>query len=122
MELQLETKRYRSLPARVVQFDDGAILKRGATETRVRGERALDVLQYVLEATRGGIELDELRSRFAEIDRPRLDELLRHLMDRRILVQVDDLDARCGEAATRTSGSLTRWCSATRACSPRTGY
>ncbi|HEY3741315.1 MAG TPA: TOMM precursor leader peptide-binding protein [Bryobacteraceae bacterium] len=107
MELQLETKLYRSVPARVVQFDDGAILKRGAMETRVRGERALEVLQYVLEATREGLDLDELRDRFAEIDRPGLEELLRHLMDRRILVHVNDTETQ--EPSVETPESIFYW-------------
>ena len=107
MELQLDVKRYRSLPARVVQFDDGAILKRGAMETRIRGERALEVLQYVLETTREGVDLDDVRARFAEIDRPGLDELLRHLMDRRVIVEVREEEAV--EPTVETPESIFYW-------------
>jgi molybdopterin-synthase adenylyltransferase len=86
MELDIKMAVYRALPIQVIDYEDGVILKRGALETRIRGERALDVVRIVLELTRNGATKDQLHETFSAVERPAVDYLLEQLIERRILV------------------------------------
>jgi bacteriocin biosynthesis cyclodehydratase domain-containing protein len=86
MELDLKTAMYRALPVQVVDGEEGVILKRGALEMCVQGERALDVVRIVLELARSGATRDQLREPFLAVERPAVDSLLDRLVERRILV------------------------------------
>jgi bacteriocin biosynthesis cyclodehydratase domain-containing protein len=77
------------LPVHVIEHRGGAILKRGSLETRIGGERALEVLHRIIDEARDGAPLERLRERFIEAERPTIDYLLKQLIERRLLVPMD---------------------------------
>src|SRR5262249_13067127 len=92
MALETDGIIYKSVPAHLIQYEDGAIIKRGTLETYVRGEGALEVLQRILAEAAGGATLDELRADFAPEDQPAIDYILQHLIERRLLIPVQDAE------------------------------
>ncbi|SRR6266487_5755254 len=90
MTFEPDTQIFKALPSHLIPFEDGVIIKRGTLQTRVRGERALEVLQRLLERADRGASLDELRAEFPPEDRVAVDCLLDQLVARRLLVPVGD--------------------------------
>jgi bacteriocin biosynthesis cyclodehydratase domain-containing protein len=83
-------ERLVALPLQVIGTDDGVILARGCVELKVAGPRAAEVVQAVLEATRGsGASCRDISESFAEPDRPAVVELVEELRKRRLLVPED---------------------------------
>jgi molybdopterin-synthase adenylyltransferase len=87
MELDITTPVYRARPVQVIDHDNGVILKRGALETHVQGERALDIVRIVLETAHAGATKDQLLQPFPPIEQPAVDYLIDQLIQRRILDQ-----------------------------------
>ena len=107
MELKLDNTIFRALPAYVVEHDGGAMLKRGTLETFVKGEGALDTLQFVLEMARNGVTRDEITAEYSEVERPEIGYLFDQLVERRILVSVDE--PVTDEVVLETPESLLHW-------------
>jgi molybdopterin-synthase adenylyltransferase len=76
----------QALPTLLIQSDGGIRLRRGCVEFRVDGERAAEIVQRVLAATRGRrASPDEICESFAVPDRPAVRELIVELEKRQIL-------------------------------------
>lgn len=79
----------RALPVQLIEADDGLVLKRGVTTLRIRGEGSAEAVHAVLEAIAAGRDRREIRQSFAEPHREMVDDLVDHLLARRILVAGD---------------------------------
>jgi bacteriocin biosynthesis cyclodehydratase domain-containing protein len=97
METKSETASLTALPTQIIAVRDGVLLKRGATELLVRGERASSVVTAILEetATRP-LPVDAICERFAGVDRAAVRILVEKLVERRILVVTDRARATDG--------------------------
>jgi len=79
--------RLRALAVQLIPMRSAVILRRGATEVRIDGERAREAVETVLAAVSGqGATVAEVCERFAESDRPEVTRLLGELRTRRLLV------------------------------------
>ncbi len=87
---------YRAVPAQLIEYGDGAIIKRGTLETYVRGEGAFQVLQRILEYAADGTTIDKFRDAFDPEERDAVDFILNRLIERRLLVQANDVAAENG--------------------------
>ena len=87
METKSKTASLTALPTQLIDVRGGVLLKRGATELLVRGERARSVITAILEeaATRPS-PIDAICERFAGVDRAAVRSLVEKLVNRRILV------------------------------------
>jgi molybdopterin-synthase adenylyltransferase len=84
---QAAAPRLRALPVQLIPMGSAVILRRGATEVRIDGERAREAIETVLTALSGpGATLAEVCEHFAEPDRPAVTRLLGELRTRRLLV------------------------------------
>jgi bacteriocin biosynthesis cyclodehydratase domain-containing protein len=84
---QLVEPRLRALPLQLIPMRSAVILRRGATEVRIDGERARDAVETILAAVSGqGATVAEVCERFTEPDRPAVTRLLGELRTRRLLV------------------------------------
>ncbi|HEX3763069.1 MAG TPA: TOMM precursor leader peptide-binding protein [Kofleriaceae bacterium] len=94
MELDIKMPVYRAVPVRVIDHENGVILKRGALETRVQGDGARDIVRAVLALARAGATRAQLHEPFAAADQPAVDHLVDQLVERHILVRSvpDDRD------------------------------
>ena len=89
--MQPESQRIKSLPVQLVGYGGGVILKRGTVEIKIEGAGAEAAVQLVLEAAAGnGATREEICTQFASPNRPIIDNLIQQLLDRRILVPIDD--------------------------------
>lgn len=84
----LPTERYKALPVQIIESGETVVLKRGCVEIQVGGERAIEAVRTVLEATSSvnGASGEEVCGLFAAPDRPSIDALVRKLVADRILV------------------------------------
>lgn len=84
---QVVPPRLRALPVQLIPMGSAVILRRGAIEVRIDGERAREAIETVLTALSGrGATLAEVCEHFAEPDRPAVTRLLGELRTRRLLV------------------------------------
>lgn len=87
---QVKASRLRALPVQLIPMGSAVILRRGAIEVRIDGERAREAIETVLTALSGqGATLAEVCEHFAEPDRPAVTRLLGELRTRRLLVPAD---------------------------------
>lgn len=87
---QVAGLRLRALPIQLIPIPSAVILRRGGTEVRIGGERALEAVEKVLAAVSGGgATAADVCEQFAEPDRPAIKHLLGELCTRRLLVPVD---------------------------------
>ncbi|MEO7194203.1 MAG: TOMM precursor leader peptide-binding protein [Pseudonocardiaceae bacterium] len=76
-----------ALPVQLISMRSAVILRRGATEVRIDGERSREAVETILAAASGqGATVAEVCERFAEPDRPAVTRLLDQLRTRRLLV------------------------------------
>lgn len=92
--------RLKALRVQLVEIEGGVILKRGRSEIRVCGERAVEALQQVLLAAGAGATAEEIRAGFPAPERDQVRELIDALRARRIL-----LPAEVGAEAAGTAES-----------------
>ena len=87
----LETTKLRALPVQFIEcLHPGVVLKRGCTELRISGDKAVEVIQYVMRAATGRtVTPKEMCDGFAAPVRQRLHELIELLVDKRILIADD---------------------------------
>lgn len=79
-----------ALPMQLIPMRSAVILRRGATEVRINGERSQEAVETILAAVSGrGATVAEVCERFAERDRPAVTRLLGQLRTRRLLVPAD---------------------------------
>ena len=87
MQLDLTPERLRAVTVQLVGLDDGVLLVRGATEFKVGGPGAAEVVQAILGAAGGqGALREEIREQFAEPDRAAIDHLVDSLLARGFLM------------------------------------
>jgi bacteriocin biosynthesis cyclodehydratase domain-containing protein len=79
-------RKLRALPAQVIETEEGAILKRGVTAIRVRGDGSAAAVRQVLAAAARGMTREEILLGFAEPDREAVNDLVEQLLARRILM------------------------------------
>jgi thiazole/oxazole-forming peptide maturase SagC family component len=81
-----------TVPFDIIQVKNGIVLKRGCIEVIIRGERAAQALQTILDAIleRGSATKEEICSLFAAPDRQSVAQLIDELFKRRMLTPVDD--------------------------------
>lgn len=90
--------RLRAERCQLVDVANGVLLVRGATEVKVLGDRAREVVGEVLViAGAADVTASDIAARFAAVDRDAIDDLVRYLLDRRILVEAG---AAAGPATT----------------------
>lgn len=76
----------KSLPVQLLRDDEGIVLIRGAVEFKVSGPGAEEAVEVILRATAAeGATREEVRTLFAETDRPAVDRLIDLLLKRRVL-------------------------------------
>ncbi len=80
-----ETK-LRALPAQLIEFSGGIIVKRGRATIKIVGERAAEIVVKLLGEAAKGADSELLCSAFAAPDREAIRELITKLQMRRILV------------------------------------
>lgn len=84
-------KKLVALPMQTVETPEGVILKRGAIEVLISGAQAGQAIRKVLNATGGdGTTISELRRLFPRSAKAQVDSIIKNLLDRRLLVVVDD--------------------------------
>jgi len=93
LELTSEQPRLRALHAQVIETDGAVLIKRGRAVVKVGGEGAGEVVRRVLAMAAEGARTEEISELFAAPDRPAVEQLVRELEMRRILV-LDDGSAR----------------------------
>jgi bacteriocin biosynthesis cyclodehydratase domain-containing protein len=76
----------RALPAQLVEFSGGIIVKRGRATIKIVGERAAEVVVKLLAEAANGADAELLCNAFAAPDREAVRELISKLQTRRILV------------------------------------
>jgi bacteriocin biosynthesis cyclodehydratase domain-containing protein len=100
---------YRSFPVQVIELNDGVLLRRGRIQVKIGGERAISAIQKILDATAGSsIPASAIYSLFAEQDRGQVEELLRFLKTRRLLV-VSESDAPDNESEAESPQDVFYW-------------
>jgi molybdopterin-synthase adenylyltransferase len=100
---------YRAFPIQVIELKDGVLLRRGRVQVKIGGDRAVTAIQKVLEATSGSsVPASAIYSLFAEQDRDQVDQLLRFLKMRRLLV-VSDGSAPENEVETESPQDVLYW-------------
>jgi molybdopterin-synthase adenylyltransferase len=110
VELKLEAQKLLALPVQIIALEDGVLLKRGALETFIAGERAGEVLALILElAGNAGATRDELLAAFAAPDRPAVDGVIDSLLERKILKSKTEGEEEEGLAAAESSLDLFYW-------------
>jgi bacteriocin biosynthesis cyclodehydratase domain-containing protein len=83
-----EPVRLCALPCQLVEVDHGVMIVRGATEIKVLGDRALEVVRQLLSiAGSGEVTAADIGARFAGVDREAVDHLVEWLTERRVLVE-----------------------------------
>lgn len=91
MNPPISSQEQKLQPVRVqfIEVKNGIILKRGSMELKVDGEHAAQVVGIILNlAGDGGATTEELCSAFAAPMRPVVRQLIKRLVDRRILVPI----------------------------------
>lgn len=82
----------KALPCQLISIGNGVLLKRGCTEFRIVGERAAEIVRIVLETTaNGGGTKEDICKRFAAHQRPAVEQLIKQLFVRRVLMPADGL-------------------------------
>src|SRR5262249_46603055 len=81
---------YRMLPVQVIEHGGGAMLKRGSLELLIEGEHAMEVLSRILDGSHDGATRQQLRQQFAEVEHPVIDYVLNQLVERRLLVPIEE--------------------------------
>lgn len=83
----LETTRLRALPVQFIQTASEVILKRGCTELRISGAKAVEAIQHVMTKTsRQAATAEEIYNSFSPTIRHQVVELVAELLAHRILV------------------------------------
>lgn len=102
-----EPPRLRALPCQIIDIDGGALVVRGVTEITVLGEGALETVRTIISlATVDTPTEDEIREHFAEVDREAVGAVVQRLVDRRMLIEVNEQTANGeGGATGQTSES-----------------
>lgn len=90
MKLDLAPERLRALPVRLIEARDGVIVKRGRVEIQVSGSGSAEILRLLLDTAAGGASRDELLEPFPPPERPSVEALIDHFVQRRLLVAEDD--------------------------------
>lgn len=86
-----EAPKLRCLPAQIVSIPNGVIIVRGCTEVKIGGERAAEVVQTIVAATSTtGATRSQIIEMFAGPDRPAVDELVGHLIAKRLLATSEE--------------------------------
>ncbi len=86
------TQMLRAAPVQFIETPDGALLKRGGTEVKVRGEGAAEALHLIFDALcMEGKTPDDICGLFPPLSRPVVENLLEQLLARRLLVPEDSL-------------------------------
>jgi bacteriocin biosynthesis cyclodehydratase domain-containing protein len=80
----------RCLPVDFFQDDSGVRLRRGCLDIRISGDRASEIVQYVLTAADTGASREEICEAFPVSERSSIAELIDDLMRRRILVDCSE--------------------------------
>ncbi len=95
------------LPFQAIHIVQGLVLRRGVNQVILEGTEAAGVLQTVVAALQNaGAVPSDVAALFAEPDRPRILELLKHLADRRFIVPVS---ARGAAGAPETNLDVLYW-------------
>lgn len=81
--------RMQSLPAQLIQTEEGTVLKRGCIEILFHGQNS-DHLSAILGSFRKGATQKEVLTGFAEEHRPDILALIELLQRRNVLVPIDD--------------------------------
>lgn len=83
----LAGQRLRALPVQLIATSSGAVVKRGCVELRIGGDRAVEAMQIVLGACSSeSATVEEICARFAAPDRPAVQQLIRELTARALIV------------------------------------
>ncbi|MGH3830217.1 MAG: TOMM precursor leader peptide-binding protein [Pseudonocardiaceae bacterium] len=100
--------RLRALPVQLIPMRKAVILRRGATEVRIDGERSQEAVETILAAVSGrGATVAEVCERFAEPDRPAVTRLLGQLRTRRLLVPAGSPTPAGNGTGTDTDNAVT---------------
>jgi molybdopterin-synthase adenylyltransferase len=96
------TQKFIVPPVHFVEVPDGVILKRGSTEFKITGLQASSVVKTVLSAVgEDGASVDDICRMFSRSSAPRVQELIRELCARRLLLPGDHK-----HSSTRVESSL----------------
>jgi bacteriocin biosynthesis cyclodehydratase domain-containing protein len=98
LEFLPQASRLRALRAQLIETDDGAILKRGRAEVKIRGARAAETVAAVVLAAADGATVDDICEQFAPPDRSAVERLVRELEARRFLVSSEEDPAPNGHS------------------------
>ena len=80
----------RLMPVRLIEMDDGIIVKRGRAEVKFAGARAKEVVSALFTALAERVATpEEVREHFDAHDRPAVTLILEQLESRRMLVPAD---------------------------------
>src|SRR5438034_11831902 len=91
------SKRLNALPLQMIATDNGVILKRGCTETRISGRGSAQALHVIFSATTGqGATSEQICDAFTALEQPVAKRLIEHLVARNFLVPTDE---RCQSSA-----------------------
>lgn len=86
MRDQATNGRIGARPCQIIGIDNGAIVKRGCAEIRVRGGRSGEILNRMLSLlSESPLTMDELLTQFAAADHPAVRKLAEHLTRKDIL-------------------------------------
>jgi bacteriocin biosynthesis cyclodehydratase domain-containing protein len=87
MGFTLKHQKLLSLPVQIIEMSNGVTLKRGCTEVRITGPDAGQAVKMILDAARtGSASLADIRKLFAPSSGRRVEQLMRKLLKRRLLV------------------------------------
>ena len=85
-----QEKRLVALPVQFIQLDQGILLVRGSTEIKIDGPGAAEAVSLILAAVSGQGNLrQDILEVFPAPQRPYVEQLLDHLLTRRIVVEED---------------------------------
>jgi bacteriocin biosynthesis cyclodehydratase domain-containing protein len=80
-------KRYRVLPAQIIEIEGGLILKRGLVEIHIGGQGSAEAVQTVFSiASNGTATAQEILSAFDPSEHATIERLINFLLERRLLV------------------------------------
>ena len=80
----------RALPVQIIEWEKNVILKRGCTEIRITGDDAIEAVRHVLAfaGRQSGASLAEICGHLPMSKRMAVEQLVEHLVARRVLVPV----------------------------------
>lgn len=90
MNPELSHKKLKVVPFQVIESANGILIRRGATQVRIGGEKAINAVEMLLAITaQGAASPREICSYFAQPDRPAVETLIEHMVAQRLLVSED---------------------------------